>query len=178
MNPFALALLFPGTGGAPLPPLVLGGTTELALSATSGISPRLSGGLSVRRGAKTLGWDAGLRGGPDFGRLDSGAWLHTPLGPAGIGLRLGAIAAVDVWGNPWFGGSASAQAAMPLGDRTTASVSLGAEVVTGIYVEGSLGMTPLAVAGVRLDHALGDHWTIGAGAGWPHLVGLELATRR
>jgi hypothetical protein len=178
VNPFALALLFPGTGGSALSPLVLGGRTELALSTSAGLNPRLSGGIAVQRGARVLGWDAGVRGGLRYVRADGGAWLHGAIGETAFGARLGAVGAYDVWGNPWFGGTVGAQIARPMGDRAVLSASGGAELVSGIYIEGSLGITPVPYGGVRLDHDLGAHWTLGVGAGWPYLLGLSLETRR
>jgi hypothetical protein len=178
VNPFALAVLFPGTGGSALPPLALGGRTELAVTASAGINPQLSGGVAVQRGARVVGWDASVRGGPTFVRADGGGWLHGGIGEVSLGTRLGAVAAYDVWGNPWFGGSVSAQVARPVGERTVLSASGGAELVSGIYIEGSLGITPVPFAGARVDHDLAEHWTIGIGAGWPYLVGIALETRR
>lgn len=177
VNPLALALLYPGLGAAPLPPVVLGGHTRLEANVQAGLSPRLSVGVGIWRPAKRVGWDTTLRGGARFARIDPGLWIHGGGAGWGVGARVGGIAAVTRFADPWFGGSVHAQVAKTLGDRAAISATGGVEVITGIYIESGIGPHPYGVGDVRLDWALGENTGVSVGVGWPHLVGIGASTR-
>ncbi len=177
MNPLALALLYPGLGGAPLPPVALGGPARVEVGAQAGLSPRLSAGVGVYRPARHVGWDVGLRGGARFARIDPGIWVHTSHPAWGLGVRLGGIAAVTRFADPWFGASAHGQLAFVLGDRAAISLAGGVEAVTGIYIETGVGAHPYGTGDVRLDWALGENAGLSIGVGWPHLVGIAASRR-
>jgi hypothetical protein len=170
VNPLALALLYPGLGGAPLAPAVLRSEPLVDLGLQAGWTPRLSAQAGLVRPGRHVGWDLYLRGGPTFVRLDPALWVHGTTGGWGYGARIGATGALSRWLDPWFGGTAHVQLGHPLSDRVDWSATAGVEVVSGIYVETSFGPHPYPVADLRFDVALDPRWQVWVGGGWPNLA--------
>jgi hypothetical protein len=173
----ALALLYPGLGGSPPPPATLGGDSRFEVEAQAGLSPVFGGGLSIWKGANHVGWDTTLRIGPTFARFAPALWIHGGNQVWGGGVRFGPVAALTRYLDPWFGGTVQGQVARTLGQKATISASGGAEIVSGVFVETSLGPHVYPVGDVRLDYAVGEHWRVAVGAAWPALCSASASVK-